>query len=368
MVRIEILSTESSPIAPRNYNRTTIINILARSAAATQIQRVLRGVLMRRDYWKREEKETRQMETRSCSISCQVETDIVPRDQKACQVEILTDPPTPSSINNRRNKIMGICNSIKNKLDIHIDGCEVSSILKAMNLLGRREFEGLQKAVSIEQRQYYNQGHRTLYLLRLSNIMDFEKDLKNAWVELTQCAHQYPSIQMPRKRTRFNLNSESKRARDSVQGMVDVPKELILLLVENPGVLTYSNALVSNVLAMFGIKDEGSIQRRSDWTMIDLIRVHAKETGNSWECERCKIGIQILQNVARWEASINGDVNIQDVTGDQVQTNLRVTELLGEVEDLQTQLKKHVNINNLLPNKQQLSVAARGKNGCWHAL
>ena len=377
MVRIEILSDHlrpSSRITPRKHTprtttTTTDIDILARSSAATQIQRVLRGILVRQEYWREEdwveeEKETRQIETQSCSISCQVGTDIVPRDHKACQVEILKDPPTPSLTENRRDTIMDISVSIKNKLDIHIDGCEVSNILKAMNLLGPREFEGLHKAVSIKQRQYYNQGDRTSYPLRISNAMGFETDLKKAWVELTECAHQYPSISMPRKRTRFALNSESNRARDSVQKMVDVPREFITLLVENPGVLTYSNALVSKLLVLFGSQDEGSIERRSDWNIIDFLRAHAKQTGNSWERERCNLGMQILQHVARWEASIDGDGDNYGTLGANVEADLRVAELLSEVQYLQMQLKRQQSQQSVV----EQTVIARGKNRCWYVL
>jgi len=351
MVRIEIVSGDPIPctrhIVPQTNNRAiTMIHNLARSAAATQIQKRLRGILVRHRHWRGEE--IHDIETQSCSIGCQMEVTVGPQDHKACQADIVSTEPSESSptmAETRRNKVFEISTLCKKNFDtIHIDGCDISNILKAMRLLGPREFEGLYKAVSIQQRQYYNQGHRTTYPLRISNAMDFEQDLRKAWVELTESAHQYPSISMPRKRSTFTVNSESTRARASVNAMVDIPNEFITLLAENTGVFTYPNPLVSNILALFGIRDEGRSHVRSEWSIIDFLRAHGKKTENSWERERCNLGIQILQEVARWEASNDDNGNIHSPSGQNAQTklceaNLRISELVSEVENLRMQLK-----------------------------
>lgn len=348
MVRIEIVTGD--PIlftrhsVPQTNNRAiSMVHNLARSAAATLIQKRLRGILVRHRHWR--EEEIHDIETQSCSIGCQSEVTVGPQDHKACQADtVSTEPSSPSMAEIRRQKVFEISTFCKKKSDtIHIDGCDIANILKAMRLLGPREFEGLYKAVSIQQRQYCNQGHRTTYPLRISNAMDFEQDLRKAWVELTESAHQYP-ISMPRKRTKFIVNSESTRARASVHAMVDIPNEFISLLAENKGVFTYPNTLVSNILTLFGIRDDCKSHVRSDWTIIDFLRAHGKQTENAWERERCNLGIQILQEVARWEASNDDNGNIHSPSGQNAQTklceaNLRMTELVSEVENLRMQLQ-----------------------------
>ena len=344
MVRIEIVTGDPIPftrhIVPQTNNRAIdLIHNLARSAAATLIQKRLRGILVRLRHWR--EEEIHDIETQSCSIGCQREVTVGPQDHKACQADVVPrEPSSPSTAEIRRQKVFEISTLCKKSFDtIHIDGCDIANILKAMQLLGPREFEGLYKAVSIQQHQYYNQGHRITYPLRISNAMDFEQDLRKAWVELTKIAHQYPSISMPRKRTKFVVNSESTRARASVHAMVNIPNEFISLLAENTGVFTYPNTLVSNILTLFGIH-EGN----SNWTIIDFLRAHGKQTENAWERERCNLGIEILQEVARWEASNDDNGNSHSPSDQNAHTklfeaNLRIVELVSEVENLRMQLK-----------------------------
>ena len=435
--------------------------------------------------------------------------------ESACQTEepgIKPLPPPPSSPSSRlamhmdmgtkmemeKEKEMDIHNKNKRreiisaayqkvKLKFHtmeLDGTEVLTILKAMGLLGPREFESLFQFASSSPSSSFSSSPSSsmLYTYSTNNLCpsstcsssstrrypisvcesasastststfesssesasesalaplhvhDFESDITSAWKDMTEGAHATTTSASSHKirnvriggsvtigngngnghghgngnrqrRSRFHLNSvESKRAQESLVGIMHVPEDFLEYLINHVGILSYSGPVQSHLLGMLGIdiyidtrdhdhengrgrdgdgEDDHHHDHGEGWTILDHLRFYSKKKYGSIHFTRIELACQIVYRVSQWEASFSScsplyvdgstrrrpttrsldskesyDIDAsQDVLRMKLklcEANLRASNLRSEVVQLKEELLKHQEREKQNSNKESI--------------
>ena len=356
MVTIEVLSStllkNERGFRQSKKNQPDLIESLAKDAAATLIQARIRGIIIRKSVWCYEK----------VSIGCQVEQANEVEDQEctmvsiACQMQppLLLESYTQTESNQSTKKrreaaILEIYLECKiERSVIEVDGKEVVYILKEMGLIGPKEFEGLLKAASVQNRQHLHKSQAITYPLSISSVQDFETDLVSSWIELNEAAHRTPTVLMPsKKRTQFVLNENVSRAFNSSQSLVECPSEFITFLIDNPFALSYSKLTSYKALCALDIEVENPIDTREHLTIIDYLSKELKQRKTfSWKRERISLAYQLIKRVSQWEnqsCKSNSELQREEDSHTQAkrlhEANLKIIELQTELQLLkETQL------------------------------
>ena len=376
MVKIEIIrsnilesgiSSKSSncvshdePSRKMQSNIETELGLLARACASSLIQARYRGYYQRTRHLMKDCNQSRNASHININGSGQDDDgdrttgrSTMELNDSSCQTEEEEDCSSFSqglrSLSTRRNAISAAYEECKQDFhSINLDGTEVLNILKAMGILGPREYDGLFKVASQNQYGGGSICHARYPIGITASIQDFETDLIKAWRDMNDKTNR-SHIPMPKRRTRFCLNSEeSKRARDSLQEMMQVPQEFLSFLADNPGVIVYNNGVQNSLLGMIGIVDGGTRTHGEELTIVDHLRFHSRAKSGSLHFARLEIAGQLVHRISQWEATPGAVLSSDHQIGDDecskilraqlCEANLLVSDLRGEVDRLQEQV------------------------------
>ncbi|GFH56929.1 predicted protein [Chaetoceros tenuissimus] len=362
MVTVEVLSStllkNERGFRQSKKRQPDLIESLAKDAAATLIQARSRGIIIRKSFWCDEK----------ISIGCQVEEVRVVEDEEcsvesiACQtqspllLECSTQTESNQSTKRRREApLLNIYLECKTQRSvIEVDGKEVVYILKEMGLIGPKEFEGLLKTASVQNRQHLHKSQAITYPLSISSVQDFEIDLVSAWIELNEAAYRTPTVLMPsKKRTQFVLNNNISRAFDSVQSLVECPSEFVTFLIDHPFVLSYSKLKSYEGLCALDIEIGNPIDTREHFTILDYLSKELKQSKTfSWKRERINLAYELIKKVSTWENQSDDDA-FEDSFHIQAQ---RLHEANVKILELQTELQLLKETQAMTSSKNEVSV------------
>jgi len=260
------------------------------------------------------------------------------------QLECSSDPPSVPSLTVRRPAVMEAHEQYKQGFNtVHLNGTEVLNILKAMAVIGPREYEGLFKVASQNQ---YDGTHHARYPIGIDRSIDeFENDLIKAWRDMNDETNR-SHIPLPKRRINFCLNrDETKRAKISLQDMINVPQGFLSYIVENHGVLAYTEEVQKHLLRMLCITDRNvNIDTNGKTNIVDLLRLHSRSEGGSLYSNRLELAGQILRCISEWERTLldgqDGDARSQILRLKLCEEKSKTFKLRDEVLHLSEQLKQ----------------------------
>ena len=191
---------------------------------------------------------------------------------------------------------------------------EMLSVLKAMGLLGQKEYEYLTKVELRDYRTDRTGVNLSFQLTLRGSMMEFQKDLERALKALTRI------LQTPRLGRGVDrmIKCSAHGTREEILNHVSLDYYAIRFLYKHEGVDSYSLELIEDFLLALGVKKQSiedtkkivEMGLQSHWTLLKFLKECADMEESSLMRIKLEIAREVVLNLSRWELS-QEDINVR---------------------------------------------------------
>ena len=227
------------------------------------------------------------------------------------------------SSSSRLNAINNIYEaSLKKRSIIILNRNEMLNILKAMGLLGQKEYEYLVKLEGRDNssdRARGNDNCNSFHFTLRGSLMELQGDLEMAWKTLTRIMRT-PRMESGVERA---IKCAAHGTREDILNYTSLDHYAIRFLYSHVGLDSYSLNLIKDFLLAIGV-DEQSIENvekiikkklKTHWTLLNYLKECAALEERSLMRIKLEIAYEVVLNVSRWELSLEDIKMQQEVKG-----------------------------------------------------
>lgn len=338
---------------------------IVRDCAASQIQAIARGVLVKLNRDRRNQIFSNVLSSTATSSStsdgyCQVGRSLVGLNEKSSQTDKSLSQASStshqslssgsSSSNDSRSREQAIMKAYEmynpSMNGVCIGPEEILNILKAADILDANVHQSLTRKIILDN------STSIRYFVRLSGAVEFEQDLMEACRKILTAQGYCGGGIEPIRRVGFRNLEDADDAKESILQIVDVSNDTLQYLISNKDIMSYSDAMINEFLSLLRLDCANDICASGDRTMTEISALERldsyfshKAYVSSWDRARIEVASELVHCIVDWEKA-NGTVDTVNTQRKLQEAHTKIYMLNDELEMLRAQMQRLLSLQN----------------------